>query len=385
MPFTVLLVFGTRPEVIKLAPVYKELRARSDTFRLVCCSTGQHRELLDQMLRVFKIEPDMDLNIIKHNQGLFHSTTSILSRMEDVLGQASPDITVVQGDTTTAFAAALASYYVRVPVAHVEAGLRSYDKFQPFPEEINRKFISHVADLSFCPTAGAEENLLKEHIDPSSILVTGNTVIDALLQTVSRLSQTGDLDKYLGEFELPTERMILVTGHRRENFGQGLRELSEALLEIAKAYADTSIVYSLHPNPHVREPINALLGDQERIKIISPPDYLRFVSLMQRAYFLITDSGGIQEEAPSLKKPVLVTREVTERPEAVECGAAKLVGTNRQRIVAEASRLLEDRQAYASMLVDRSPFGDGRAAQKIVDGLEEFLRKRRDEAQKTSR
>lgn len=374
--FTALLVFGTRPEVVKLAPVHRELRARPERFRLVCCSTGQHRELLDQMLHVFDIQPDLDLDIIKHNQGLFHLTSSVLSKMEDVLNTVQPDVTIVQGDTTSAFAAALGSFYCRIPVVHVEAGLRSYDKFQPFPEEINRVFISRVADLNFCPTRRAADNLSAESIEPSSIFVTGNTVIDALFQTLERLRRAGDLEKYVDELQLTTERMILVTGHRRENFGTGLENVSQALLDLARTFPDTSIVYSVHPNPNVREPVEAILRGHERIRVIAPPDYLRFVSLMQRSYFLITDSGGIQEEAPSLKKPVLVTRAVTERPEAVECGAAKLVGTDRSRIMKEASLLLEDPDHYASMIVPESPFGDGRAAERIVKELEIYLTNR---------
>lgn len=374
--FTVLLVFGTRPEVIKLAPVYSEVKKRSDRLKLVCCSTGQHRELLDQMLEVFNMKPDLDLNILKHDQGLFHVTTSVLSKMQEVLTANAPHLTIVQGDTTTAFAAALASFYMRIPVAHVEAGLRSYDKFQPFPEEINRTIISHVADLNFCPTQRAADNLIHERIDPASILVTGNTVIDSLLQTLETLRDSGAIHNYLDELELPTDRMILVTGHRRENFGKGLEELSQSLIDLVTRFEDISIVYSLHPNPNVRKPVKAILHDHERIRIISPPDYVRFVALMDKAHLLITDSGGIQEEAPSLKKPVLVAREVTERPEAVECGAARLVGTDRQRIVIEASKLLQDRDHYASMVVSENPFGDGHASERIADRVEEFLRQR---------
>ena len=374
--FKALLVFGTRPEVIKLAPVHKELCSRPDKFQVVTCVTGQHRELLDQTLQVFNISPDLDLDVIKPNQTLFHLTTSVLIQMEKVLADVRPDITIVQGDTSSAFTAALGSYYATIPVAHVEAGLRSYDKFQPFPEEINRILISHIADLNFCPTKAAAENLIQEHIDLSSISITGNTVIDALLQTIRKLRLSGDLAKNIDKLGIVTERLILVTGHRRENFGAGMRDLSYALMELADSFPDTTIVYSLHPNPNVREPVQDILSGHERIKIISPPDYVTFVSLMQRAYFLITDSGGIQEEAPSLKKPVLVTREVTERPEAVDCGAAKLVGTNRLRIVSEASRLLKDAKHYQSMIVHQSPFGDGQAAKRIVDGLEEFLRQK---------
>lgn len=371
--FKALMVFGTRPEVVKLAPVHRELSSRADKFQMTCCSTGQHRELLDQMLDVFDIRPDMELDIIKHNQGLFHLTSSVLTKMEKVLNDVRPDVTIVQGDTSTAFAAALGSFYCQIPVAHVEAGLRSYDKFHPFPEEINRVFISHLAALNFCPTLGAANNLAKENVDESSVLVTGNTVIDALFQVLDKLRSAGDLERFVDELEITTEKMVLVTGHRRENFGEGIANVSQALLDIAGSFSDTTVVYSVHPNPNVREPVEAILSGRERVKIISPPDYLRFVSLMQRSYFLITDSGGIQEEAPSLKKPVLVTRTVTERPEAVECGAAKLVGTNRELIVEEASKLLRDPDHYASMIVEESPFGDGKAATRIVDALDDFL------------
>ena len=372
--FTALLVLGTRPEVIKLAPVHKELSKRSNRFRVVTCVTGQHRELLDQMLQVFSITPDIDLNIIKRDQTLYHLTTSVLTQIEKVLVDVKPHITIVQGDTSSAFTAALGSFYAQIPVAHVEAGLRSYDKFQPFPEEINRTLISHIADLNFCPTQAAAKNLSRENVKRSSIIVTGNTVIDALLYTVGRLNQIEELEKGLDKWEITTDRMILVTGHRRENFGRGIRDLSHALVELSELFQDIIILYSLHPNPNVQEPVKAILSGHDRIEIISPPDYVTFVKLMKRSFLLITDSGGIQEEAPSLRKPVLVTREVTERPEAVECGAAKLVGTNKQRIVHEASKLLKDDNYYQSMIVQESPFGDGHAAERIVDGLDAFLR-----------
>jgi len=374
--FTVLLVFGTRPEAIKLAPVYKEMRKRGDRIRLVCLTTGQHRRLLDQALEAFDIRPDYDLDIIKEDQGLFHVTVSALQGTRDVLLQVKPDIVMVQGDTSSAFAAALAAFYLKIPIAHVEAGLRSYDRFQPFPEEINRTFISHIADLNFCPTSRAAENLRREQIEPDSIHVTGNTVIDALLQTVALLNERPDMRTAPGELDLPPGRMILVTGHRRENFGDGLANLSNALVDLVERFQDIVVVYSVHPNPNVRKPVESILGSYERIRVIEPPDYLRFVALMNEAYFIITDSGGIQEEAPSLKKPVLVVRNVTERPEAVESGAAMLVGTDRQRIVTEASRLLEDSGHYASMVIEENPFGDGHASERIVDLVETFLKKR---------
>jgi UDP-N-acetylglucosamine 2-epimerase (non-hydrolysing) len=378
--FTVLLVFGTRPEAIKLAPVYKEMRKRGDRIRLVCCATGQHRGLLDQVLEVFDIQTDYDLNLIKEDQGLFHITVSALQGTRDMLVQEKPDILVVQGDTSSAFAAALAAFYLKIPIAHVEAGLRSYDRFQPFPEEINRTFISHMADLNFCPTKRAAENLRLEQISPDSIHVTGNTIIDALLQTVTLLKEHPEMPSDRNELDLPPGRMILVTGHRRENFGEGLANLSHALVELVKKFQDIFVVYSVHPNPNVRKPVENILGSQDRIRVIEPPDYFKFVALMSRSYFIITDSGGIQEEAPSLKKPVLVARNVTERPEAIESGAAILVGTDRRRIVAEASRLLEDTVHYSSMIIEESPFGDGHASERIVDLVEAFLRQRAGQA-----
>ncbi|MGB6063230.1 MAG: UDP-N-acetylglucosamine 2-epimerase (non-hydrolyzing) [Desulfomonilaceae bacterium] len=374
--FTVLLVFGTRPEAIKLAPVYKEIRNRADRIRLVCCTTGQHRELLDQVLEAFDIRTDYDLNIIREDQGLFHIAVTALQGTRDILLREKPDILMVQGDTSSAFAAALAAFYLKIPIAHVEAGLRSYDRFQPFPEEINRTFISHIADLNFCPTRRAAENLRVERISPDSIHVTGNTVIDALLQTTTFLGERGELREGFAELGLPPGRMILVTGHRRENFGPGLANLSHALVDLVQMFQDVVVVYSVHPNPNVREPVESILGSHDRIRVITPPDYFRFVALMSHAYFIITDSGGIQEEAPSLKKPVLVARNVTERPEAVESGAAILVGTDRQKIVREASRLLEDTEHYSSMIIQESPFGDGHASGRIVDLIENFLRQR---------
>ncbi len=370
---TVLLAFGTRPEAIKLAPLYKEIRRRSDRIRLVCCTTGQHRELLDQVLKIFDMRADYDLSVLKEDQSLFHVTTSVLEGTKDILLSEKPDIVVVQGDTTSAFAAALAAFYLRIPIAHVEAGLRSYDRFQPYPEEVNRTFISHIADLNLCPTARAAENLAREQIDPSSVHVTGNTVIDALLQMVDLLNQSGLEQQYLREVGLPRGRMILVTGHRRENFGPGLANLSYALRDLVQKFDDLLVVYSLHPNPNVRKPVESILGTQERVRVIPPPDYFRFVALMNAAFFIITDSGGIQEEAPSLKKPVLVARNVTERPEAVEAGAALLVGTDREKIVREASRLLEDPARYSSMIIDQNPFGDGHASERIADLIENFL------------
>ncbi len=374
--FKVLLAFGTRPEAIKLAPLHNEMLRRSDKIRLVCCTTGQHRGLLDQVLEIFNIQPDYDLNILKKDQDLFHITTSVLTGIEEILTNDRPDIVVVQGDTTSAFVAALAAFYLRIPVAHVEAGLRSYDRFQPYPEEVNRTFISHIADLNFCPTKRAAENLLREQIPAESIHVTGNTVIDALFHTVHRADSNGLTSRYLSDLALRSGRMILVTGHRRENFGEGLANLSLALVDLVNRFEDVTAVYSVHPNPNVRRQVDKILSFHERIKVISPPDYIRFVALMNKSFFIITDSGGIQEEAPSLRKPVLVARNVTERPEAVECGAAILVGTDREKIVKEASRLLEIPDHYRSMIVEKSPFGDGHASERIADLIENFLTRR---------
>ncbi|MFH1112633.1 MAG: UDP-N-acetylglucosamine 2-epimerase (non-hydrolyzing) [Pseudomonadota bacterium] len=369
----VLLAFGTRPEAIKLAPVYGELRSRSDRIRALCCVTGQHRDILDPFLQFFDIRPDHDLKILKENQTLSYVAASVLQGMTGILIEEEPHLLVVQGDTTSAFASALAAFHLKIPIAHVEAGLRSYDRFQPFPEEANRTFISHIADLNLCPTERAAHNLLREGISEQSIRVTGNTVIDALLSTVRRLDDRAEAPGNSGEREIPRGRMILVTGHRRENFDGGLAEMSRALVDLADRFPDVTVVYSLHPNPNVRGQVEKILEDHARIRIISPPDYVGFVALMREAYFIITDSGGIQEEAPSLRKPVLVVRNVTERPEAVESGAAMLVGTDRGRIVKEAARLLEDPDHYASMQVEESPFGDGRASVRIVDAIETFL------------
>jgi UDP-N-acetylglucosamine 2-epimerase (non-hydrolysing) len=331
---------------------------------------------LDQVLKAFDIRTDYDLNIIKEDQGLFHITVSVLKGTREIILQEKPDILIVQGDTSSAFAAALAAFYLKIPIAHVEAGLRSYDRFQPFPEEVNRTFISRIADLNFCPTPKAAENLRVEQISPDSIHVTGNTVIDALLQTAALLNKRTDMREELDKLGLPAGRMILVTGHRRENFGVGLANLSHALVDLVQKFPDVVVVYSVHPNPNVRKPVESILGSQDRIRVIAPPDYFTFVALMSDAHFIITDSGGIQEEAPSLKKPVLIVRNVTERPEAVESGAAILVGTSRERIVLEASLLLEDSEHYDSMIVEESPFGDGHASERIADLMEAFLRKR---------
>ena len=371
--YSVMLAFGTRPEAIKLAPVYHEILRRNGRLRLICCTTGQHRQLLDSVLELFDITSDYDLKIMAEDQSLFHITSSVLEGMKQVLLREKPDILVVQGDTTSAFAAALSAFYLKIPIAHVEAGLRSYDRFQPYPEEANRAFISQIADVHFCPTRRASENLLGERIPASSIHVTGNTVVDALLSTLKLLQEGERSFSAIPGVDAPGDRMILVTGHRHENFSHGLANLSRALVKLADTYPEIRVVYSIHPNPRVREQVETILCSHSRITIIPQPDYVQFVSLMSRSYFIITDSGGIQEEAPTLKKPVLIARNVTERPEAVECGAALLVGTDPERIVKEASRLLDDEAAFASMTKAENPFGDGHASERIVDIIEHFL------------
>ena len=370
----VMLVFGTRPEAIKLAPVVKELQKYPEQFKNVVCVTAQHRQMLDQVLDVFNIVPDYDLDIMKPGQDLFDITCNVLYGLKPVIEQERPDIVLVQGDTTTAMATALACYYCRVAIGHVEAGLRTNNKFAPFPEEINRKIVGTVADLHFAPTEWARKNLLREGLDDATIFVTGNTVIDALFSVISTIESNAQLKEELAtrfSFLDKDKRLILVTGHRRENFGEGFENICRALAEVAKRYPDVDIIYPVHLNPSVQEPVRRILGHREsnNIFLIEPIDYLPFIYLMNRSYLIITDSGGIQEEAPSLGKPVLVMREKTERPEAVTAGTAKLVGTDRSRIVMETGRLLSDKNAYQTMAMAYNPYGDGKAAERIVEAL----------------
>jgi UDP-N-acetylglucosamine 2-epimerase (non-hydrolysing) len=364
-----------------MAPVIKELAARSNRIQVTCCVTGQHRELLEPILEIFQIRPDYNLDIQKDDQDLFHVTVKVLEGVRNILMTERPDLAIVQGDTTSAFAVALAAFYLKIPVAHVEAGLRSGDRFQPFPEEINRRLISSAADLHFCPTDGAAENLFREQIDRESVHVVGNTVIDALLYAVNVLKQGGEAARYPDKLGLTRGPMILVTGHRRENFAGGLQNIALALLDVVEAESDVSVVFSVHPNPNVRAAVSEILDGRDRIRLIPPPDYLRFVALMNRCFFIITDSGGIQEEAPSLKKPVLVARNVTERPEAAQAGAAVIVGAKRGTIVREALKLLRDPEHYRSMTSTANPFGDGRSAQRIADVIERFFDARNGETQ----
>jgi UDP-N-acetylglucosamine 2-epimerase (non-hydrolysing) len=365
---TVLFVFGTRPEAIKLAPVIDELR-RNAAFRVRVCVTGQHREMLAQVLRLFDIVPDADLDVMKPDQDLATVTAAILAGMSKVLREMRPDVVVVQGDTTSAFAAGLAAFYAGIEVAHVEAGLRSGDDYAPWPEEVNRKLLSIVTRLHFAPTEDARENLLREGTDPARIHVTGNTVIDTLKATISRIDSDAALRARLdADFSFLDDgrRMILVTGHRRENFGAGFESICNALAEIAEEHREVEIVYPVHLNPNVRLPVRRILGESSRVHLIEPVDYVSFVHLMQRSHFILTDSGGVQEEAPTLGKPVLVMRDTTEREEAVRAGNVRLVGTVQESIVAAAGRLLLDDDHREGMSQPTDAFGDGRASSRIA-------------------
>ena len=366
----ILVIFGTRPEAIKLCPVVLHLRRAYPDWSVKVCVTGQHRHLLDQVLRVFRVRPDYDLDCMRPGQSLFQSTSSIISRLERVLIDYRPDLLVVQGDTTTTLCGAVAGFYARVPVAHVEAGLRTGDLSQPFPEEFNRLLAGRIASLHFAATRWAAENLLKEGVAPATVSVTGNTGIDAMLHIRDGLRQ--NLCRELPVALDPNRKLVLVTAHRRESFGDGLEQICAALADLAER-SDVQIVYPVHPNPNVLRPVNRHLSGRPRVSLIGPTEYVPFVALLMQSWIVLTDSGGIQEEAPSLGKPVLVMREKTERPEAVEAGTAKLVGTSRERIVAECCRLLDDRQAYESMACAHNPYGDGRASARIGAAIRRFL------------
>ena len=372
-PRKVLLVFGTRPEAIKLAPVLCALE-KSSRLRPVVCVTGQHREMLTQMLSFFGIRPAHDLGLMQPDQNVAELGARIQIALDAVLASERPDAVLVQGDTATTFNAALAAHHRRIPCGHVEAGLRSFDAYDPFPEEVYRRLTTHVAAWHFAPTAQARTNLLREGIAPERIAVTGNTVVDALQQVVASLERAPvPLPAVLPAEFLAGRRLLLATGHRRESFGAGLEAICRALRAIAERREDVAIVYPVHLNPSVREPVLRLLGDHPRIALTPPLDYLAFVDLMRRAYLILTDSGGVQEEAPALGKPVLVMRSETERPEAIWAGVVKLVGPDRRAIVEEATRLLDDAGAYASMARGVSPYGDGKAAARIAAILKNDL------------
>ncbi|MEZ4811240.1 MAG: UDP-N-acetylglucosamine 2-epimerase (non-hydrolyzing) [Allomuricauda sp.] len=365
-----LIVFGTRPEAIKMAPLVRALR-KSDKFETKVCVTAQHREMLDQVLEFFEITPDYDLDLMKPGQNLYGLTAAIITSMQPVLESFQPDFVYVHGDTTTTMATSIAGFYSGARVCHVEAGLRTFNKWAPFPEEINRRVTGHVADYHFAPTQTSHNNLMREGVENEAIVITGNTVIDALHESVARVQNLDS--KELQELKAKVsndKRIILVTGHRRENHGQGFINICHALKEIANKFEDVEIVYPVHLNPKVQKPVYDLLGDMDNIKLIDPLAYPEFVWLMDRCYLVITDSGGVQEEAPSLGKPVLVMRDTTERPEAVEAGTVILVGTDKEKIVVEATSLLTDDKKYAAMSKLHNPYGDGKACKRIVEFME---------------
>jgi UDP-N-acetylglucosamine 2-epimerase (non-hydrolysing) len=376
----ILLVFGTRPEAIKMAPLVKKLQEMPEEFQTVVCVTGQHREMLDQVLRLFDITPEYDLNIMKPNQDLYDITSRILLGMRDVLREVQPDIVLVHGDTTTSMVAALAAFYQQIPVGHVEAGLRTGNIYSPWPEEMNRLITGRITTHHFSPTPLAKENLLREHVDEKQIIVTGNTVIDALQMVVKRLAEDKALANEVAAkitqmgYDVQRldgkRRMVLITGHRRENFGEGFLNICHAIKHLAEQYKDVDFVYPMHLNPNVRKPVLEILGEKaENVFLIEPLDYLPFVYMMQHSTLILTDSGGVQEEAPGLGKPVLVMRDTTERPEAVEAGTVLLVGTNREKIEQGVSMLLDDSETYRRMSEAVNPYGDGNACNRIVDRL----------------
>lgn len=367
----VLTVFGTRPEAIKMAPLVHAL-ARDPDFDAKVCVTAQHREMLDQVLNLFSIVPDFDLNIMRPGQGLTEITCRILEGLKPILESFRPDVVLVHGDTTTTIAASLAAFYQRIPVGHVEAGLRTGDLSSPWPEEANRTLTGHLALYHFAPTENSRHNLLRENVADKNIFVTGNTVIDALFWVRDSVLNNPSLEEKLAArypFLDSNKKLILVTGHRRESFGLGFEHICHALAEIAAQHDDVQIVYPVHLNPNVSEPVNRILGHVANVTLIEPQDYLPFLWLMNRAWLILTDSGGIQEEAPSLGKPVLVMRDTTERPEAIEAGTVRLVGTDRQRIVEEVSRLLHDNDAWQAMSRAHNPYGDGQACGRILHAL----------------
>lgn len=378
-----MLVFGTRPEAIKMAPLVKEFQKHPDTFKTIVCVTGQHRQMLDQVLQLFEITPDYDLNIMKQGQDLYDVTARVLVGMRDVLKEAQPDVVLVHGDTTTSTAAALATFYQQIPVGHVEAGLRTHNIYSPWPEEMNRQITGRIATYNFAPTPLSRENLLREAVTPESITVTGNTVIDVLYWVVNKIKEDTKLNDELKNLLAQAgydvtrldsgKKLVLITGHRRENFGDGFINMCTAIRDLTKKYPDVDFVYPMHLNPNVRKPIHEVFGEDlsnlNNMFFIEPPEYLSFVYLMEKSNIVLTDSGGIQEEAPGLGKPVLVMRDTTERPEALEVGTVKLVGTDYDKIVTEVSTLLDDAKAYEKMSHAVNPYGDGLACGRIVDTL----------------
>lgn len=371
----ILLVFGTRPEAIKMAPLVKALQKDAEHFETKVCVTAQHRQMLDQVLEVFEITPEYDLNIMAPNQDLYDITSKVLLGLRDVLKDFRPDVVLVHGDTTTSMAASLAAFYQQIPVGHVEAGLRTYNMLSPWPEEMNRQVTDRICTYYFAPTEKSRQNLLRECIDDKKIFVTGNTVIDALLMAVDIIDGKAGVKEQLHEelrakgYAVGERPYILVTGHRRENFGDGFLHICRAIKEIAAMHPDMDIVYPVHLNPNVQKPVYELLSGLENVYLISPLDYLPFIYAMQHSTLLLTDSGGVQEEAPSLGKPVLVMRDTTERPEAVEAGTVKLVGTDAAAIVSNVTELLRNKEMYRQMSETHNPYGDGKACQRIIEAL----------------
>ena len=375
----IMLVFGTRPEAIKMAPLVKAFQADSDHFETIVCVTGQHRQMLDQVLSLFEITPDYDLDIMKQGQDLFDITSRVMLGMRDVLEKAKPDVVLVHGDTTTSTAAALASFYKQIPVGHIEAGLRTHNIYSPWPEEMNRQITGRIAKYNFAPTPLSRKNLLAENVSDNDIIVTGNTVIDALHYVVEKINSSDEIKAELSNVLLKSgydvsrlangKKLVLITGHRRENFGDGFISMCSAIKSLNEKYPDVDFVYPMHLNPNVRKPIKEVFGDKapENMFFIEPLDYLPFVFLMEKSYLLLTDSGGVQEEAPGLGKPVLVMRDTTERPEAVDAGTVKLVGTNYDKIVSEVSELIDNPKSYESMSKAVNPYGDGKACGRVLD------------------
>lgn len=369
----IMLVFGTRPEAIKMAPLVHRLKAEPEFFDIQVCVTAQHRQMLDQVLRIFEIVPDIDLDVMKPGQDLFDVTTAVLQGMKGVFEKNKPDAVLVHGDTTTTLAAAMAGFYAGVPVGHVEAGLRTHDLYAPFPEEFNRQVASRVTRWHFVPTEVSRANLIAERVEDESITVTGNTVIDALYWVLNRIDSDGSRSAQLIQslnqalpFDWQSDRFVLITGHRRENFGDGFLQICEALYEMASKFNNVHFVYPVHLNPNVQKPVHNILAGLSNVHLVEPLDYEPFVYLLKHSYVVLTDSGGIQEEAPSLGKPVLVMRDVTERPEAVDAGTVELVGANKKRIISGVSRLLEDEAHYSKMSHAHNPYGDGKACDRIL-------------------
>ena len=372
----IILVFGTRPEAIKMAPLFHELNKYPDEFEVIVCVTAQHREMLDQVLSIFKIVPDIDLNLMRSGQDLFDITSNVLIRMRDILDKVKPEILLVHGDTSTTFSSALAAFYANIPIGHIEAGLRTYDLSSPFPEELNRQIVSKLSNIHFSPTERNKENLLKENINEDDIYVTGNTVIDSMFWVLSNIENDDKLKELIRndlykeiDFNWEADKFVLITGHRRENFGDAFLEICDAIKTLANSYPKVHFIYPVHLNPNVQKPVKAVLGNLLNVHLIKPLDYEPFIYLLKKAHIVLTDSGGIQEEAPSLGKPVVVMRDLTERPEAVEAGTVSLAGSSKVNIVSEVSNLLDNQELYSKVSLSYNPYGDGTACKNIVDIL----------------